>query len=98
LARAVKNAERGGRIPSAPAILEVVDFDLANAVTLIELDPITILPSARELVLEHRLGTLDAIHLAVAVEERRRSPDPVVFVTRDADQAAAATALGFPLV
>jgi predicted nucleic acid-binding protein len=98
LARAVKNAERGRRIPSAAAVLEVVDFDLQNVVTLIELDPSTILPDARELVLEHQLATLDAIHLAVAVEERRRSPDPVVFVTRDADQATAAKALGFTVL
>jgi hypothetical protein len=66
--------------------------------SVVDLDPPIILPCARDLVLEHRLGTLHAIHLAVAVEERRRSPDPVVFVTRDADQAAAARALGFPLL
>jgi hypothetical protein len=94
----MKTAERGGRIPSASAVLELVDSHLDTAVTLIDLDPRATLPAARELVLEHRLGTLDAIHLAVAVDERRRSPDPVVFVTRDADQAAAATALGFPLL
>lgn len=97
LARSAKGAERTGRLASAATILERVDADLDDPIVVIDLEPRTVLPSARDLVLEHRLGTLDAIHLAVAVEERRRSSDPVVFVTRDADQAAAAKALGFSL-
>lgn len=97
LARALKNAERGGRISNAEAILGVVDTDLARSVSLIDLEPATVLPSARELVLGHRLGTLDAIHLAVALDEARRADEPITFVTRDADQAAAARALGFEL-
>lgn len=98
LARAAKSAERARRIPDALRVLSRIDADLGGPVGLVYLDPMTILPLARGLVLEHRLGTLDAIHLAVAVEERRRSPDPVVFVTRDADQAAAAQALGFTVL
>lgn len=98
LARAAKNAARAGRIVDVALVLARIESDLGGRVNPVDLTPSTILPSARELVLEHRLGTLDAIHLAVAVEERRRSPDPVVFVTRDADQAAAAMALGFPLL
>lgn len=97
LARALKNAERGERISSAEAILGGVDADLARSVSLIDLEPATVLPSARELVLRHRLGTLDAIHLAVALDEARRADEPITFVTRDADQAAAARALGFEL-
>ena len=98
LARAAKSAERAGRIPDALPVLSRIDADLGGPVGLVDLDPVTILPLARELVLDHRLGTLDAIHLAVAVEERGRSPDPVVFVTRDAGQAAAASALGFAVL
>jgi predicted nucleic acid-binding protein len=97
LARALKNAERGGRISSAEAILSVVDADLARSVSLIDLEPATVLPGARELILEYRLGTLDAIHLAVALDEARRADEPLTFVTRDGDQAAAAKALGFEL-
>lgn len=79
-------------------MLRRIDADLDRKIGLIDLDPSAILPFARELVLEHRLGTLDAIHLAVAVDFRDTGSDDVVFVTRDADQAAAAKALGFPLL
>ena len=79
-------------------MLDLLDDDLDGPITVVDLDPTAILPSARELVLEHHLGTLDAIHLAVAVDFRDTGSDDVVFVTRDADQAAAANALGFPLL
>ena len=98
LARSAKGAERAGRLTSAAMMLDLVDDDLDGPITVVDLDPPEILPSARELVLEHRLGTLDAIHLAVAVDFRDTGPDEVVFVTRDADQAAAAKALGFQLL
>jgi predicted nucleic acid-binding protein len=98
LARSAKGAERAGRLTSAAMMLDLVDDDLDGPITVVDLDPQAILPSARELVLEHRLGTLDAIHLAVAVDFRDTGSDDVVFVTRDADQAAAAKALGFPLL
>jgi predicted nucleic acid-binding protein len=97
LARAAKNAERTGRIAAAQHVLDRIDADLGRAIALVELEPATILPRARGLVLEHRLGTLDAIHLAVALDEARRSRRPLVLVTRDADQAAAAKALGLEL-
>ena len=98
LARSAKGAERAGRLTSAAMMLDLVDDDLDGPITVVDLDPRAILPSARDLVLEHRLGTLDAIHLAVAVDFRDTGSDDVVFVTRDADQAAAAKALGFPLL
>ena len=98
LARSAKGAERAGRLTSAAMMLDLVDDDLYGPITVVDLDPPAILPSARELVLEYRLGTLDAIHLAVAVDFRDTGSDDVVFVTRDADQAAAAKALGFPLL
>jgi hypothetical protein len=98
LARAVKNAERAGRIPDVSLVLLRIDADLAGPISVVDLDAPAILPRARELVLSHRIATLDAIHLAVALEEARRSSDPVVFVTRDDDQAVAAKALGFALL
>jgi predicted nucleic acid-binding protein len=98
LARSAKGAERAGRLTSAAMMLDLVDDDLDGPITVVDLDPPAILSRARELVLEHRLGTLDAIHLAVAVDFRDTGSDDVVFVTRDADQAAAATALGFQLL
>ena len=98
LARAVKNAERSGRILDAAAVLEAVDADLERSVVLVDFEPAAILPSSRNLVLAHRLGTLDAIHLAVALEESRSSDDPVVVVSRDADQTAAAKCLGLSVL
>jgi predicted nucleic acid-binding protein len=50
-------------------------------------------------LIEHRVGTLDALHLAVAIELREtEGASNTIFVTRDRDQAAAAKALGFPLL
>ncbi len=98
LARAAKNAERSRRIENAESMLEVLDAELERSIALIDFEPAAVLPRARDLVLAHRLGTLDAVHLAVALEESRSSSAPIVFVTRDADQAAAAAALGFRLL
>lgn len=97
LARSAKGAERAGRLADAGPLLKRIDADLGRRVAVLDLRPETVLPEARELVLGHRLGTLDAIHLAVALDEARRADEPITFVTRDADQAAAARALGFEL-
>ena len=98
LAGAAKGAERAGRIASAEVLLATVDGDLRSQIQLIRLDPESVLPQARKLVLGYRLRALDAIHLAVALEFRASGEDDVVFVTRDADQAAAAKALGFAVI
>lgn len=65
-------------------------------IRLIPLDARPTLRRAAELVREHPLGTLDAIHLAVADREGRAlaGDDELVFVTADAAQATAARALG----
>ena len=97
LARVVTAAERARRIESADDLLAVIDTDLTTAIGLLPLRPATVLPEARRIVLDHRVRTLDAIHLAVALELRDGEEDEVTFVTRDADQAAAAKALGFSL-
>jgi predicted nucleic acid-binding protein len=67
-----------------------------GSVTLIELDAPRALARARALCEAHRLRALDAIHLAVALAERDElgGEGELVFVTRDADQAAAARAEG----
>lgn len=97
LARAVRGAERAGRIEDASALLAEAEADLAESIALVDLDPLRVLPNAHNLVLSHPLGTLEAIHIAVALDESRRSTDPIVFVTRDRDQAAAASAVGLAL-
>lgn len=51
------------------------------------------LARAAEIGCEHRLRTLDAIHLAAA----DRLPRPFTFVTFDARQAGGARSLGFPV-
>jgi hypothetical protein len=68
--------------------------------TLLRLDPRVVLPMARQLVGQQALRTLDAIHLAVALTDAAALTDgePVVLVTRDEQQAAAARALGLGVV
>lgn len=99
LARAMKAAERAGRIASADRALQTVRMHLGTAISLIPLHPETVLPEALRLVLSYRLRTLDAIHLAVALELREvERRDDMRFVTRDADQAAVAKELGFSVL
>jgi uncharacterized protein len=54
---------------------------------------------AWQIVLDHPVRTLDAIHLAVATTTAAElaAGDTVEFVTRDARQADAAKALGLPV-
>ena len=94
--RALGAAERSGRIPNAFSALVGVeeDFTERGPVLVIELRPYPLLRRAREIVLAHRVGTLDAIHLAVALEESEALGEPIVFVTRDGEQAIAARDLG----
>ncbi len=96
---ALTAARRAGRLSDdALARLLPTASNLAGGnVTLLALEPDTTVARARELVIEHRLRALDAIHLAVADLDARRLTEPeekLVFATRDADQAAAARALG----
>lgn len=97
LAGAVSAAARSGRIADAAGLHRILRDHLRSAVALVPLRPAVVLPEARRLVLGFRLRTLDAIHVAVALDLRRAVDDEVVFVTRDTDQAEAATALGFPV-
>src|SRR4029450_3492853 len=56
-------------------------------------------PPAPPLVVEHPLRTLDAVHLAIALEDGLAisAPDQLALVTRDRRQAEAARALGLPV-
>ena len=100
LARALKAAERTGRLDNAAPVLERIDADLSGKPILtIRLDPVALVTRSRELVLAYRLRTLDALHLAVALGlDAWADGQQVALVTRDADQASAARALGLALL
>ena len=99
LASAIRAASIPGRLRRSAGLLARIDADCAEdgPIALLRLRPETALALAYDLVLEHRLRTLDAIHLAVALLECPvlAGDEQVVFVTRDEDQALAAAALGF---
>lgn len=98
LTSAVCGAERAGRIADRDEVLTRIEADClrGGSVHLLSLRPERTFPTAQRLLLEHRLRTLDAIHLAVALEDAPAfaGSEEVVLVTRDDDQAAAARALG----
>jgi predicted nucleic acid-binding protein len=97
LVAAVRAAARAGRVADADVALAeaVADMGPAGPIAIIALDSARVLPRARDLCERHHLRVLDAIHLAVALEAAAEAPDDEIgFVTRDADQAAAARAEG----
>lgn len=98
LASATTSAARGGRLRRPERLLARMDVDCAQGgrVALVRLRPEVVFPAAYRLVRDHHLRTLDAIHLAVALEEcpALAGDDEVAFVTRDRHRAAAASALG----
>ncbi len=95
-ARAVRAAARRGRHQKWRLILDRFEHETGpdGTIALIGLRPETVLQLARDIVLEQPVGTLDAIHLAVALGEASELGGELVFVTRDKKQAAAAKALG----
>lgn len=101
LASAIRTAANAGRLRRWKSLLERIDADCEEQgpLTLLTLQPDVVLEPAYDLVLHHRLRALDAIHLAVALEDcpRLAGDDDIAFVTRDADQAAAASTLGLAL-
>ena len=98
---AIRAAARGGRLRRWKALLARFDADCQEdgPIALLRLRSELVFPSAYRLVLEHRMRTLDALHLAVAIEEcpAVAGDEEVVFVTRDADQGVAAAAAGLSL-
>lgn len=95
LARSFRAAERARRIADAKPYLAAADSDFSGPIDLVRLRARSVLRRALELILELRVGTLDSIHLAVALETSEMIDDELVFVTRDREQAEAARALGF---
>lgn len=95
-ASAVWAANRAGRLPAAGELLDRFDVDCGEGgvLSLLRLDAAAVLPVAHELVGEHRLRTLDALHLAVLLTTAGTLTDEVLLLTRDARQAAAAAELG----
>ncbi|TQM14025.1 type II toxin-antitoxin system VapC family toxin [Pseudonocardia kunmingensis] len=98
LASAAHAAHRAGRLPDPAALLTVVDADCAEdgPVALLRLQPEAVFGLATALVAQHPLRSPDALHLAVArtTAAELAGGEPVVLVTRDHRQAAAAAALG----
>lgn len=98
LASAVEAAVRAGRMRRSTGLLARADrtWGRDGPVALLALEPRTVLPLARTIVLDHAVRTLDALHLAVACSTTLElaAGDAVEFVTRDARQAEAASALG----
>jgi hypothetical protein len=93
-ASAVAAAGRAGRLSQAPMVMDRFDADCGDEgpLTLLRLDPEPVLGLAYELVRDHRLRTLDAIHLAVALTDAvdLAGGEKVTVITRDEEQAAAA--------
>ena len=96
LTSALAAADRAGRLTDLATLLARVEADcgVAGRILLLALRPDVALPRARLLVLEHPLTTLDALHLAVALDEAVDGDEELVFVTRDERQGAAAEAFG----
>ncbi len=95
LAAALRSAQRVGRIGDPEAILSEISGDANGPLLYIALDGPRVLPAAQALCMRHRLRTLDAIHLAVALTDGRTlAGEGLLFITRNADQAAAARAEG----
>jgi predicted nucleic acid-binding protein len=99
VARALVAARRAGRIADSSRVLTRFEVDCrpGGPLKLLALRSSTVLARATQLVIDHPLRALDAIHLAVALEDGLglAGDDGLVFVTRDRQQADAATALGF---
>lgn len=97
LASAVMSASRTGRAHGWQSLMATMEVDIGpdGPIALITLRREVILPTAYRLVMEYRLSTLDAIHLAVATQEcpGLALGGRVEFITFDRDQAAAAADL-----
>lgn len=92
-------AQRGDRVPDGRLV--AAGFDTlctpGGRIRLLALRSGPVFARACALMVAHRLYALDAIHLAVALEDvvPLAAGEPVRFLTRDATQAQAARACGF---
>lgn len=98
VASALAAAMRGGRIAYGRA-LAAFEADCAadGPIQLLAFQAEPVLNRAVRLVAEHPIFALDAVHLAVALEQvvPLAAGEPIAFLTGDRRQAAAARALGF---
>ncbi|MDN5918590.1 MAG: type II toxin-antitoxin system VapC family toxin [Pseudonocardia sp.] len=94
----VAAAHRAGRVTDPDSLLAVIDTDCSQdgPVTLLRMEPDVVFAEATRLVARYPLRSLDALHLAVArtTAAELAGGEPVVLVTRDHRQAAAARELG----
>lgn len=101
MASAVHAAHRNAWVADPDELLEVFDADCGEdgPIALLRLLPDTVLGLATDMLSEHPLRSMDALHLAVARSTAAdlAAGEPVVLVTRDDRQAAAAAALGMPV-
>jgi uncharacterized protein len=101
LASAISAAHRAGRVAEPAELLATIDADCGEhgPIALLRLEPDKVLGVAATLVSEYPLRTLDALHLAVAstTAAELAGSEPVVLVSRDQRQRAAATAIGMPV-
>jgi uncharacterized protein len=100
---ALVRATRARRIDDLDGALTSLDADTGadGPITLIRADQLTAENVARQLVREHSLRALDALHIAVAELSARPlagDDEDVGFASRADAQRAAATALGFVAV
>jgi predicted nucleic acid-binding protein len=99
VASAIVAARRADRIADSSRVLARFEADCrpGGPLKLLALRSSKVMARAHQLVLDHPLRALDAIHLAVALEDglALAGDDGLAFVTRDRVQAGAAAALGF---
>jgi predicted nucleic acid-binding protein len=98
---ALTRAARTGRA-DIEALLGAFETDTAveGPVTLLRVDAVAVEARAIDIVREHAIRSLDALHLAVAelAAMPLSSPEPCGFASRDRAQAEVAAKLGFVLV
>lgn len=101
-ASAVSAAHRGHRIADPAGVLTRFDWDCRDegVLTLLRMNPRVIMPAARQLVTTHQLRSLDALHLATALQDAvpLAGGEQVAMVTRDHRQAAAAREHGLTVL
>jgi len=99
VASACMAAERGARITDGRAVIAKFQSWCAGGgrIRLLAMRDGSVFERAALITQEHRVYALNAIHLAVALQDvvPLAAGEPVRFLTRDATQAQAARALGF---
>lgn len=101
LASAVYAAGRAGRLTDPEELLDRIAVQCSDGgpVALLDLRPEAVFPVATELLARFPLRPIDALHLAVARTAAADLADgePMVLVSRDVRQRAAAAAMGMPV-